>query len=284
MLKISKFFLLILVFVASTKISYAQREALLIGTFHFDNPGQDAVKLNTFDVMSTASQKELGYITDQIAKFHPDQIFVEWDYKDQKGLDSLYNLYKAGTYDTFVDVKFKGKKNYDFYKKSEIIQLGFRAAKKAGLRQVTAIDYKMKFPADTVMKVIKTSGQTELMNKIAATTAQLGKDANEKIGRLSLTNLILDNNTAAYRTQNNGLYIKLFNLAGPQNNFAGADAVTAWYKRNLYMYAMIQKKIAPKNQRIMILLGSGHVSMIKKFIDDEQLFKVVELKDIIRKR
>ncbi|RYE17102.1 MAG: hypothetical protein EOP45_16400 [Sphingobacteriaceae bacterium] len=277
-------FLLILGFTTASLASHAQKQALLIGTFHFHNPGMDAVKVNTFDVMSVASQKELEYITDQIKKFHPDKIFVEWEYNHQKGLDSLYQLYTAGTYDAFVEAKYKGKKNYDSYKKNEIFQLGFRAAKKAGLKQVNAIDYPTNLPFDTVMKVIGTSGQTALMNEINAAIAEQGKLANEKISKMDLTGLLLDNNTPAYRTMNNGLYIKLFNRAGSSNNFAGADGVTAWYKRNLYMYSLIQKATQPQDQRIMILLGSGHVSMIKKFIDDEQVFKVVELKDLLDKK
>ncbi|RYE26590.1 MAG: hypothetical protein EOP45_03740 [Sphingobacteriaceae bacterium] len=282
--KIYRRFLLTLTIAGSSLVSQAQKQALLIGTFHFHNPGMDAVKVNTFDVMSAASQKELEYITDQIKKFHPDKIFVEWEYNHQKGLDSLYQLYTAGTYDAFVEAKYKGKKNYDSYKKNEIFQLGFRAAKKAGLKQVNAIDYPMMLPFDSVMKVINTSGQTSLMNEINTTIAEQGKLANEKISKLNLTSLLLDNNTPAYRTMNNGLYIKLFNRAGPLNNFAGADGATAWYKRNLYMYSMIQKSIQPQDQRIMILLGSGHVSMIKKFIDDEQVFQVVELKDLLDKK
>jgi hypothetical protein len=50
------------------------------------------------------------------------------------------------------------------------------------------------------------------------------------------------------------------------------------------MYSLIQKLTQPQDQRIMILLGSGHISMIKKFIDDEQLFEPVELKDLINKK
>jgi pheromone shutdown protein TraB len=269
---------------AVSLISQAQKQALLIGTFHFHNPGMDAVKVNTFDVMSPASQKELEYITDQIKKFHPDKIFVEWNYKDQKGLDSLYQLYTTGAYGTFVEAKYKGKKDYNFYKKNEIIQLAFRAAKKAGLKQVNAIDYPMNLPFDTVMKVINSSGQSGLMNEINATIAEQGKLTNEKISKMNLTALLEDNNTSTYRTMNNGLYIKYFNKAGLQNNFAGADGVTAWYKRNLYMYSLIQKATQPQDQRIMILLGSGHVSMINKFIDDEQAFKVVELKDLLDKK
>lgn len=282
--KLYTHFLLTLSLMSASLVIQAQTQALLIGTFHFHNPGGDVVKQKTFDVMSAASQSELENIADKIGKFHPDKIFVEWDYKDQKGLDSLYQLYLNGTYDTFVEVKYKGTKRYNFYKKNEIMQLGFRAAKKAGLKQVNAVDYPMNIPFDTVMKVVNASGQTSLMNEINKTIAEQAKITNEKISKLTLTDLIKDNNTAAYRTMNNGLYIKYFNRAGLQDNFVGADGVTTWYKRNLYMYSLIQKAIGPNDQRIMILLGSGHVSMIKKFIDDEQIFKVVELEELLKKK
>jgi len=282
--KLYTHFLLTLSLMSASLVIQAQTQALLIGTFHFHNPGGDVVKQKTFDVMSAASQSELENIADKIGKFHPDKIFVEWDYKDQKGLDSLYQLYLNGTYDTFVEAKYKGTKRYNFYKKNEIMQLGFRAAKKAGLKQVNAVDYPMNIPFDTVMKVINASGQTSLMNEINKTIAEQAKITNDKISKFTLTDLIKDNNTAAYRTMNNGLYIKYFNRAGLQDNFVGADGVTTWYKRNLYMYSLIQKAIGPNDQRIMILLGSGHVSMIKKFIDDEQIFKVVELEELLKKK
>jgi hypothetical protein len=43
---------------SATIVIQAQTQALLIGTFHFHNPGGDVVKQNTFDVMSAASQIE----------------------------------------------------------------------------------------------------------------------------------------------------------------------------------------------------------------------------------
>jgi pheromone shutdown protein TraB len=282
--KFYKQLLITLSLMSTTFVIQAQTQALLIGTFHFHNPGGDVVKQNTFDVMSNASQIELENIADKVGKFHPDKVFVEWDYKDQKGLDSLYQLYLDGTYDIFVEAKYKGTKSYNFFKKNEIMQLGFRAAKRAGLKQVNAIDYPMNIPFDTVMNVINASGQSSLMNEINTTIAEQAKITNDKISKLTLTELLKDNNTAAYRTMNNGLYIKYFNRAGLQDNFVGADGVTTWYKRNLYMYSMIQKATGSKDQRIMILLGSGHVSMLKKFIDDEQIFKVVELEELLKKK
>lgn len=280
----NKQFIAILLFIITPFLAKAQKEALLIGTFHFHNPGQDLIKSKSFDITSTESQKELEYITDQIRKFHPDKIFVEWNNNDQKRLDSLYQLYTTNTYTAFVDSKYKGKSNYNFYTNNEIIQLGFRAAKKTGLKKVNAIDYEIGLPFDTVMKVINNSGQVSLMKEFNSTIEAVGKDFNEKISKLNLIQLLEDLNTSKSRQENNGFYIKLMNPAGPIGNYAGADAVAQWYKRNLYMYSLIQKNTEPKDQRIMILLGSGHVSMIKKFIEDENVFKVVELNDLLNKK
>ena len=61
--------------------NYAQTkptQVLLIGTFHFNNPGADVAKVKTFDVMTSNVQAELETLTDKIHLFHPDKVFVEW--------------------------------------------------------------------------------------------------------------------------------------------------------------------------------------------------------------
>jgi hypothetical protein len=272
-----------ILFLTTTLFVSAQKQVLLIGTFHFDNPGADAVKVKSVDILSVDSQKQLDAIAEKIGEFRPTKIFIEWNNKDQNTLDTLYQLYKAGKYDAYIKEKYKEKNKLDFFKKSELFQLGFRAGKKAGLDSICAFDYKMGLPFDTVMKVIQSAGQKTLMNDINNSMAKTAQDFNDKASKLNLLELIEDANTPQSRLENNGVYIKLLNRAGLQGNFAGADAVATWYKRNLYMYALVQKKILPKDERIMILVGAGHASMIEKFIKDENIFKVLELKDLMSK-
>ena len=272
-----------LLFLTTTFFASAQKQVLLVGSFHFDNPGADAVKVKSVDVLSVESQKQLENITEKIAKFHPTKIFIEWDHNDQITLDTLYQKYKAGKYDTYIKERYKAKSTQNFFIKSELFQFGFRAAKKARLDTISAFDYKMGLPFDTVMHVIQAAGQKTLMADINNSMAKMGKDFNEKASKLNLLQLIEDENTPQSRLENNGVYVRLMNRAGLQNNFAGADAVATWYKRNLYMYSLIQKKISSKDERIMILAGAGHISMIEKFIKDENIFKVVELKDLMAK-
>lgn len=272
-----------LLFLASIFFASAQKQVLLVGSFHFDNPGADAVKVKSVDILSEDSQKQLEAIAEKISKFRPTKIFVEWNYKDQNTLDTLYQKYKAGKYDSYIKERYKEKGTQNFFTKSELFQLGFRAAKKAGLDSICAFDYKMGLPFDTVMNVIQATGQKTLMADINKSMAKMTQDFNDKASKLNLLELIEDANTPQSRLENNGVYVRLINRAGLQNNFAGADAVATWYKRNLYMYSLVQKKISFKDERIMILAGAGHVSMIEKFINDENIFKVVELKDLMAK-
>ena len=53
-------------------------ELLMLGTFHFHNPGADLVKTKGFDVLAPKPQAELAVITDKIKAFGPQKIFVEW--------------------------------------------------------------------------------------------------------------------------------------------------------------------------------------------------------------
>jgi hypothetical protein len=92
------FLCLMLLIVATLNAQNAPKEVLLIGTFHFNNPGLDVAKVNTFNVMSDKSQAELETMSDKIKAFNSDKIFVEWDYDNQRRLDSLYDLYVKNQY------------------------------------------------------------------------------------------------------------------------------------------------------------------------------------------
>jgi hypothetical protein len=125
-----------------------QTEILLIGTFHFDNPGLDIAKTNSFEVLNPKTQTELDVMAQKIKEFNPTKIFVEWSYDKQAKLDTLYNSYLNGTDDFSKD-------------KNEIFQLAFRIGKLNNNERLEAIDYKMDFPFGEVMEIIENRNQTE---------------------------------------------------------------------------------------------------------------------------
>jgi hypothetical protein len=267
MKKISLFLFLIIALHSATA-QLKKKQILLIGTFHFENPGLDVAKVNTFNVMTDKSQKELENITNKIKNFGPDKIFVEWNYETQAKLDKFY----AKNTDSLLH------KDAD-----EIVQLALRSAKKLGHKKLYGIDYKhTNFPYDSLVKGMKEADQLDLIQKNNETMANYEKSHNQKITKFSLTEMLIDINTKASNDGNINWYLETANKAGKTDNFVGAFLVSEWYRRNLYMYALIQKLAESKDDKIMVLLGAGHTAMLREFIAHDSNFEIVELAAVLK--
>lgn len=278
------FLLLLLCFLgAATAFAQSQQsDVLLLGTFHFHNPGADVAKIKTFDVMTPKVQAELESMTQKISVFHPDKIFVEWTWNEQKELDALYQAYLGGNYEQYVTATY-AKNRHDFFLKNEIVQLAFRAGKKAKLTKIYALDYnKTDFPYDSVMKAMRAAGQVPLMQQAQDAIKRFETTQNKKLETYTLTQLLLDANTNAELALNKGLYLEILNRAGTTDNFAGPFLVSEWYRRNLYMYSFVQKAMTAQDGKALVLVGAGHAAMMREFIAADKRFRLKELKDVLR--
>ncbi len=252
-----------------------QREVLLIGTFHYNNPGKDVAKTKSFDILSEQSQSELKKISKKIKEYNPTKIFVEWPYDEQVELDSLYNLYLNDNYFTNQDLS-------DFYLKNEIFQLAFRTAKENGIKRVYGIDYSTSFPFGEVMAAIEKANQTDIKAKINDGIARFTNDFDNKIeAGISLTELTYYLNTQEMRYFSNDFHNNLMLVAGDTNDFSGPTLTSEWFKRNLFMWSLIQKNTSQEDERILVLAGASHAAMFDLFISANNDWKVVELKEVM---
>lgn len=255
--------LLVLITFNLSSAQTKKKQILLFGSFHFENPGLDVAKVNTFNVMSDKSQKELENITDKIKKFGPDKIFIEWNYQKQDKLDKFYNK----NTDSLL------RKDSD-----EIVQIALRSAKKLGHKKLYAIDYNdTDFPYDSLVNGMKAANQFDLVKKNEETMKHYETDFNAKITKYSLTQLLLDVNK-----QGITWYLQTAIKGGKTDNFVGAYLVSEWYRRNLYMYALIQKLTENKDDKIMVLLGAGHTAMIREFVEHNPEYEIVELATVLK--
>lgn len=253
-----------------------EKEVLLIGTFHYHNPGADVAKTKSFDILSESAQSELEHIASKIKTYNPTKIFVEWNYDEQQKLDSLYNLYQEENY-------FTNDSLSNFYLKNEIFQLAFRVAKANKLTKVHAIDYHTSFPFEDVMKAMEAAGQTELKAELEKTIAQMTAEFDEKINSgASLLDMTYSQNNPESRKLSNHLHNNLMLRAGDTDDFSGPLLTSEWFKRNLYMWSLVKKYATNTDERVMVLAGSSHVAMFDLFIREDDSWKVVELKDIIK--
>ena len=252
------------------------REILMIGTFHFANPGLDVAKTKSFDILKDESQQELEEIAEAIEQFSPSKIFVEWPYQRQTELDSLYELYIGGDY-------FDHPNLQDHRRKSEIAQLAFRAAKRLSMSKVHAIDYQNNdFPYDSMMAVIDRYQQSKLRKKIDGTIEKYSSDFDEMVtSGSSLKDILYHLNENSARNEDIQFYTELATQAGGQDNFIGPYLASEWYRRNIYMWSLVQKAINDNDERIMILSGASHAAIFAQLLTSSSHWKIVELQDII---
>lgn len=66
---------------------------MLLGVYHFDNPGKDSYNTEVEDYRLDKRQKEIKVVVDLLEEFKPTKILVELSPKEQSRIDSIYNLY-----------------------------------------------------------------------------------------------------------------------------------------------------------------------------------------------
>lgn len=247
-------------------------EVLLFGTFHFEyfNPvnNGDVLNVNYRDILNKKEQNELEIIAEKIKTYHPDKIFVEYPYYLQNKLDSTYTAFST--------------KDYSKEKRNEITQLAFRIAKKLNHKKIYAMDYRTSFRYDSLIQQMEKAEQFDLIAKDSIELARLENTENKLFASdKPLSEIFYRYNNPKHRKEDINWYVNLANQGGEEGNFVGAYLASEWYKRNLYMYSIIQKAVKKGDKRIMILAGSSHIAMFKDFIDYTPDWKTVELKEII---
>ncbi len=247
-------------------------KVLLVGTSHWGNYQQadlDVAQTDEIDILSDQYQRELDEIVTKTVAFNPSKIFVERTTAYQPKLDSIYNLYRTSDW---------GQKS-----RNEILQLGFKVAKKLDHNKVYGIDYReTSFPYDSLMKVMKAANQKALISEFENDIKNYEKEYNTLVyHKTPLKDILYALNDKERRKSDLGWYISKATQAGNVDNQIGAFLGSEWMKRNIYSYSIMQKYTQPEDERIMVLMGASHIAVFENLISYNPDWETVELIDIM---
>ena len=237
------------VFAADKPAVSPPARVMLIGLFHFDNPGLDAVKYTPIDVMKPEQQKYLQELSHRIADFKPTRVLLEYPAANDAVMNQRYNDYLAGKYELKVN---------------EIYQLGFRIAKLAGLKQVNGFDERDS-PSDSKLWEYLPKEAPETMKKLEGLIAELSARFEREHRTLSLAEILRRSNSPDEDRANKDFYIMLNAVGADKRKFIGADAAAQWWQRNFRMYANVQVHSAP-GERVVVIAGSGHTAILRDLL------------------
>ncbi|SFN49603.1 hypothetical protein SAMN05428949_3033 [Chitinophaga sp. YR627] len=241
---------------------------LLIGTIHFETPHTDEFELKVDDFFSAKRQSELEDLTNILSQTKATKVMIERPFENQSSNDSLYNSYLTDHYKITV---------------SEREQIGFRLAKKLNLNHINCIDkfYGMTH-SSSMAATAKENNQLDLLKDLGTQANVMLNDYNDKLKKGTITEVLKYINKPEQLNRNLSLYLKFMAKVGAGKNYVGAEAVSDWYLRNLAIYSNIINQVEPSDKYVILILGQGHIPILKHFLESNDNFDVVELKSVLK--
>ena len=210
-----------------------------------NNPGHDVFNSQVDDVLAPKRQAEIARVIDVLKKFNPTKIAVERDVYD-RNFAKRYDEYLAGKYELT---------------RNEIDQLGLRLAKELGHKTVYAVDVDGDFPWQRFVNYAKGSGRAKDLDALTGEIGAMVKAQNDFLKSHTILETLLFTNSDEKVAQDIGYYFREAAIGEP-GDWAGADLVADWFRRNIRIYANVAQLATP-GERVLVIYGSGHLGWLR---------------------
>ncbi|MEO0501328.1 MAG: DUF5694 domain-containing protein [Pseudomonadota bacterium] len=240
-------------------------EVMVLGTYHFANPGRDVANVDVDDVLAPERQEEIAALTDALATWAPDRILIE----SQAPAPFAVADYRDFTPDMLAE------------RRNESVQIGYRLAAQLGHDDVYGFDEQPAdgepdyFPYSTVSDYAAANGQEAefgaISERVQSYANRLSADQQDKTIAQSL---MIHNDPAVATAAQGDFYYSLLAI-GDGEAQPGADLNAMYYLRNAKMFAKLGL-IAQSGERILVIVGSGHKFWLDHFTDVSAGYRSVD--------
>ena len=238
---------------------------MVLGAYHFGNPGQDLANVKVDDVLAPQRQAELAALTEALATWKPTKIMVERVVDAPDLVDPNYAAFTPADLTT---------------RRNEREQIAYRLANRLGLKTVYGIDEQPTegepdyFPYSQVMSYAKANGQAERLDAwMAVPSAEVkrfeGLQATHTIPQL----LAIQNGREGFNGSMAGYYGLL--AIGDTQAQPGADLNAMWYLRNAKIFAKLMS-VAEPGDRVLVVYGAGHNYWLRHFASEAAGYESVD--------
>ena len=236
-------------------------KVMIVGTMHFSNPGADMHNVKVDDVLVPKRQAEIARVAAGLARFKPTVVATEWP------ADIV-----AQRYPKYVDGTLAESRN-------EVVQLGFRLGKTAGLTRVYGTDADGDFPYDAVDVYAKAHGQTAVLEAANAEIEAMVKKQADILATQSVSSALRYLNDPARLRGDNGFYRATLRVGGGDDQ-PGVALLAAWQTRNLKICAKLIQ-LAEPGDRMVVFFGSGHAFLLRQCVQETPGLELVEANDYL---
>lgn len=261
--------LLLCVNFVNAQIGIVDREAkikptlMVVGSYHFANPGHDVVKSKVTDVSTPERQKQLEELVKRLKKFRPTKIVLECDTEKNAQFQDNFSKYLTGDYKLSIN---------------EREQIGFRLAKELGHLKIYCVDWSDDSPGnqsdyDYVALAAKDKELDGFLKKVFKKWQDEGDKQDEIFNKLTIIEQFIYLNTPSRMENNHAKNFDLIRL-GRDKEYIGANWVSSWYGRNLKILDNIIRITDSPQERILAVYGFGHLKLLNQLAAESGFYNV----------
>lgn len=263
---------------------------MILGTTHLSNPGMDGINTKMDDVLAPKRQREIKQLIKQLKAFSPTKIAMEVDFSRDAEINADYQGYLNGTYQL---------------KRNEGHQIGFRLAKQLGHSKIYCVDY---FRSSKDNPIFRGGIDSNLINTIdfakkhnqehlfGSHPRDPGKVIVDEDGTVwiepekyePIIDMLIRLNQPAWSRASQRAYLHDARV-GLGDEYPGVNwLVHIWYDRNLKIFVNITRITESADDRILLMMGAGHIFLVQQFLEDsgdyivESPLKYLKAEDEVR--
>ena len=240
-------------------------EVMVLGVYHFTGGGQDYINPEVDDYLAPARQAEIEALTARLALFQPTRIVVELLPEREAAFNARYQAYRRGDHALTVN---------------ERQQIGMRLAAQLGHDRLYAADFSSGMDFNAIFEAAEQNNQSGHLGRLQSLQQVMeAEDVEMNRPEVSVTERLISVNTPEAVARHN-VYLTLAQMGGP-DAAVGADQMTAWWGRNLHIFAQISW-IAEPGERVLVIYGAGHKHLLDQFIDESVEMTLVDPLNYLR--
>ena len=227
---------------------------MVVGAYHFGNPGLDTNNMKVDSVLTPQRQADLDRVAKALTRFKPTRVMVE--------MQSDAPDFRIAEFDRFGPAMLASQAN-------EIVQIGYRTATLAGVKTVNGIDEQPKagepdyYPYDKVQETAAKFGQTAQLEALNAPFAASVKAFEAAQKTRSVAQMLMTTNDSSGEYANMDSYYGMLAI-GDRDTQTGADLNAGWYLRNAKIFGKLMQ-VARPGDRILVIYGAGHNFWLRHF-------------------
>lgn len=243
----------------------SRAEVLVLGVYHMANPGQDVFNTQADDVLAPGRQEEIARLVEVLERFEPTKIAVEAEFNDD-AVTRRYEEYTAGEYELT---------------RNEIDQIGYRLARRLGHETVYPVDVDGEFPFPRLRDYAAANDRMQEFNALMDDIRETVEAQSAYLESHTVLETLLYMNADEKVAESVGFYYRQTHLGEPWN-WAGADLVASWFRRNIRIHSNVAGLVDSPDERVLVIFGAGHLGWLRQNVVNDPTLRLRKLAEFVR--